>query len=246
MRFKLIGCEIFYREICAAVSRSTNTIDLEFLPKGLHDIGSAPMRERLQNSLDRVDGSKYDAVLFVYGLCNNGTVGLEARSIPAVLPRAHDCISLFLGGKERYLSYFDSHPGVFFRTTGWIERGTVDGELSQISIKRRSGMDNSYEELVSRYGKENADYLQQAFNSYLTQYRQLTFIEMGIEPDHNFERLAREEASRLGWTFEKIRGDLSLIQRMVDGQWDKEEFLIVQPGEKVAATYDDSIIGKLD
>ncbi len=246
MRLRLISCEIFYREICAAVSRTPNTVDIEFLPKGLHDIGSAPMRERLQAELDRAENRTYDAILLAYGLCNNGTAGLQARLAPVVLPRAHDCISLFFGSKERYLDYFDSHPGVFFRTTGWIERGTADGELSQISIQRRSGLDSSYEELVARYGKENADYLREALSSYDRNYRQVTFIEMGIEPDDSFEGRAREEASRKGWSFEKIRGDMSLIQRLVDGPWDDSEFLVVRPGQRVKANYDDAIISTND
>ena len=40
MQLKLIACEIFYREMCAAVARSPNQVDVEFLPKGLHDIGA--------------------------------------------------------------------------------------------------------------------------------------------------------------------------------------------------------------
>ena len=47
MRLKLIACEIFYRELCAAVARSVNQVDIEFLPKGLHDIGQAGMSARL-------------------------------------------------------------------------------------------------------------------------------------------------------------------------------------------------------
>jgi len=242
MRLKLISCEIFYREICAAVSRSPNTIDIEFLPKGLHDIGFAGMRERLQSVLDRVDERRYQAILFGYGLCNNGIVGITARSIPVVLPRAHDCITLFFGSKERYMTYFDAHPGVFFKTTGWIERGTETGELSQLSIQRRAGMDSSYEDLVSRYGEENARYLWEELCDYPKHYRQLTFIEMGVEPGGSFELQTREEAAGRGWTFEKVSGDLSLIQRMIDGQWDEREFLVLEPGKRVAARYDDGII----
>jgi hypothetical protein len=242
MRLKIIGCEIFYREICAAVSRSPNTIDIEFLPKGLHDIGSAGMRERLQAVLDRVDEGRYQAILFGYGLCNNGIVGLTARSVPAVIPRAHDCITLFFGSKECYRSYFDTHPGVFFKTTGWIERGTDTGELSQISIQRRTGMDRSYEELVSMYGEENARYLWKELGDFSKHYRQLTFIEMGVEPDDRFELQTRDEAAARGWAFEKVPGDLSLIQRMIDGPWDDREFLVLQPGKRVVARYDEGII----
>lgn len=242
MLLKLISCEIFYREVCAAAARSPHTIDIEFLPKGLHDIGSVLMLERLQAVLDRVDGSRYQAVLFGYGLCNNGIAGLAARSIPLVVPRAHDCIALFFGSKERYMEYFNDHPGVFFKTTGWIERGVDSGDLSQISIQRRTGMDQSYQSLVERYGEDNAKYLWNELCDISKNYRQLTFIEMGIEPDGSFERRTQEEAAARGWAYEKVKGDLSLLQRLVNGHWAEREFLIVQPGERVTARYDDNII----
>jgi len=78
MRLKLISCEIFYREFCAAISRSVNTVEVEFLTKGLHDVGAETMRERLQAAIDGVDSSRYEAVLLGYGLCNNGIAGLTA------------------------------------------------------------------------------------------------------------------------------------------------------------------------
>ncbi len=239
---KLISCEIFYREVCAAAARSPHTIDVEFLPKGLHDIGSSGMLDRLQRSLDAVDGGKYHAVLFGYGLCNNGVAGLTARTLPIVIPRAHDCISLFFGSKERYLEYFNNHPGVFFTTTGWIERGFDSGDLSQISIQRIAGMDQSYEALVAKYGEDNAKYLWSELCDISRNYRQFTFIEMGIEPDDGFAQRTRAEAARRGWAFEKVRGDLSLIQRLVDGRWDESEFLVVQPGQRVVARYEEGII----
>ncbi len=81
------------------------------------------MSAKLKEVLAAVDETKYDAVLLGYALCSNGLVGLTAGKIPLVLPRAHDCITLFLGSKERYLDYFQAHTGVYFKTSGWIERG---------------------------------------------------------------------------------------------------------------------------
>ena len=97
MRLKIIACEVLCREICLLAAGSPNQVDVEFLPKGLHDMRSVRMLERLQQTLDAVDGTRYDAVAFGYALCGNGLAGLAARSIPVVLPRAHDCITLFLG-----------------------------------------------------------------------------------------------------------------------------------------------------
>ena len=100
MRLKLLACEIMYRELCAAAARSTNLVDVEFLPKGLHDIGHEGMCVRLAQTLAAIDETRYEAVLLGYGLCSNGLVGLAAQSVPLIVPRAHDCITLFLGSKE--------------------------------------------------------------------------------------------------------------------------------------------------
>jgi hypothetical protein len=242
MRLKLISCEIFYREMCAAVARSKSRVDIEFHSKGLHDIGAEKMLERVQKALDSVDESEFDAVVFGYGLCNNGIQGLTARSIPIVIPRAHDCITLFLGSKGRYLDYFNSHSGVYFKTTGWIERGETSGELSQISIQHQFGMDIPYRELVEKYGEDNAAFLYEQLHGNEKNYAQFTFIEMGIEPDDRFEKQAKREALEKGWDYEKIEGDMSLIQKLVDGDWNSEDFLVVPPGHRVVAKYDDGIL----
>jgi hypothetical protein len=242
MRLKLITCEIFYREFCSVVARSPNTVDVEFLPKGLHDIGSEGMRERLQAALERVDDPRYEAVLLGYALCNNGVVGLTAGKYPLVIPRAHDCITLFLGSSQRYLDYFNTHPGVYFMTTGWMERGKAVGELSQLSMGKILGAEQSYEDLVARYGEDNAKYLWGELGDLTKNYSQFTYIEMGVEPDGSFERRAREEAAQRGWKFEKLVGDLGLFQRLVDGVWDEKEFLVVPPGRQVAADYSGGLI----
>ena len=243
MRLKLISCEILYREVCAAVANSPNQVDIEFLTKGLHDAGSVPMRKTLQEAVDRAEqgGVRYDAVCLGYGLCGNGLVGLEARGIPLVLPRAHDCITLFLGSKERYLDYFNSHPGVYFTTTGWLER--ADGsELTQL-MHREQGFGLSREELAAKYGEENADFLYEQLTKYTVSYRKFTFIEMGVEPDDRFERRTVEKARERGWEYEKIRGEMALVRALVDGPWNERDFLVVQPGSKIVARYDEGVVG---
>jgi hypothetical protein len=230
MRLKLIGCEVLYREVCAAVARSVNQIDIEFLPKGLHDMGSRRMRARIQEAVDGAAGGPYEAVLLGYALCGNGLAGLEARSVPLIIPRAHDCITLFLGSRERYREYFENHAGVYFHTSGWIERGQNPG--TQLSW--------AFDELVERYGEEDARYIYQELTKH---YRQFTFIEMGVEPDSRFEEQTRREAVARSWEFEKVQGDMSLIRRLVDGPWDDRRFLVAPPGSHVVVTHDEEILG---
>ncbi len=47
-RYKLITCEILFREVCVCASKCKNIIDITYMPKGLHDIGERRMSERLQ------------------------------------------------------------------------------------------------------------------------------------------------------------------------------------------------------
>jgi hypothetical protein len=56
-----------------------------------------------------------------YGLCSGGIAGLSASTIPMIVPRAHDCITLFLGSRQRYQDYFFENGGTYFMTTGWFE-----------------------------------------------------------------------------------------------------------------------------
>jgi hypothetical protein len=64
---------------------------------------------------------------------------------------------------------------------------------------------------------------------------------MGVEADGRFEQSVREDAEARGWQFEKLQGDLSLLRKLVNGDWD-DDFLIVPPGWRVVATHDDRII----
>jgi hypothetical protein len=181
-------------------------------------------------------------VLLGYGLCSNGLVGLTAPGIPLVIPRAHDCITLFLGSKERYLDCFQAHTGVYFKTSGWIERGEGLNQYRQDSIQHQAGMTQTYEDLLAKYGEDNAKFLYEQLCNMTRNYSGMAFIEMGIEPDDRFESEARAKAAERGWKFDKVRGDMTLFHKLVDGDWPERDFLVVQPGCQVVAKLDEGII----
>jgi hypothetical protein len=234
MRLKIISCEVLFREISMLAAESPNQVDIAFLPKGLHDQKSARMRAQLQEMIDSADPAHYQAVAFGYALCGNGTAGLVARALPLVIPRAHDCITFFMGSRKRYAEYFVGHPGVYFKTTGWVERGN-SGDLQLF------GDSMEMDKLVEKYGEENAQYVYEQLHSFEHTYHQYTFIEMGVGPEASYENATREDAACRGWQFEKLKGDLSLMRKLVNGEWD-DDFLVVPPGWHVVATHDERVI----
>lgn len=243
MRIKLIACEILYRELCFCAAQSPNVVDLEFVTQGLHDLGSEKMRSRIQEHVDRVDRKRYEAVALGFALCNNGIIGLVARAVPIVVPRAHDCITLFLGSRERYQEVFEENPGTYFKTTGWYERDHENLESCGENIVSSLGIGKSHEQYVAEYGEENAKYIAEFLGEWLRNYSRFMFIRMGVGPEGEAEEATRKDAERRGWEFESVRGDLRLLQMLCDGDWSEEEFLVVQPGSAVKADYGESIIG---
>lgn len=242
MRLKLLACEVLAREMCRAAAQSRNTIDLQFLPKGLHDIGQQAMSAGLQQAVDAVSDEQYDGILFGYALCNNGIVGVQARKLQIVVPRAHDCIALFLGSRQRYMEYFLSNPGVYYYTSGWVERGELSGELMSQAIGTRLGLNRTYEELIAKYGEEDAKYLFEQLSEWTRRYNQITYIDTQTDPDGRFAGESKRRAAERGWKFEQLEGSTRLLQQLVDGPWSDEDFLVVKPGEQIAPQYDDRIV----
>jgi len=243
MRLKAICCQVLTREINSAISRSPHAIELEVLPMGLHDLG-ASMRPHLQERIDAADGDGFEAILLGYALCGRGSEGLRAGKTQLVLPRAHDCIGLLMGDRHRYQAYFDAHPGVYFRSPGWVEFQTPGQSLqpAYASAKSVTGERRSREELVAQYGEENGNYLFEQFQAYRRNSSGLTYISTGVESEDAFRVQARAEAVKEGWRFEEIQGSLALLERLVNGAWNAAEFLVVPPGAAVQGSLGKSIM----
>ncbi len=238
MRLRAIACEVLARPLYLAAVHSPHVVDFDLVDKGLHNEPDG-LRTALQARIDAVDESRYDAILLGYALCSNSTAGLVARGLTLVLPRAHDCITLYLGSRRAYAEEFEGHPGTYYYTADYFERNTdgsvVLGAVSEAANRR------SYEEYVEKYGQENADYLMEVMGGWRQHYKRAAFIAMGVGSDEQAAIAARSEAEKNNWEFAQVPGDMVLLRKLVYGQWD-EDFLQVPPGEAVAVTYDENIV----
>ncbi len=246
--YKFIGCEIVYREACLLAARSPRRVDLEFLRKGLHDLETADMNAKIQATIDAVDASVgYEAVLLGYARCNDGLAGVTARDVPLVIPKAHDCITFFFGGRGPYQHYFDNHPGTYFLTTGWSERNNYDDNTyaqpayGQTGVMGKMGLAEPYEQMVAKYGKENADYIMSTLGDWRKHYTRLLYLEMGACDESAFIEAAQAEAREHNWHFERRGGDWTLLEKLFAGRWD-DDFVIVQPGQKIIPLNNDQVL----
>lgn len=238
MRLRIVACEVLARPLYLAAARSPHVVDVTLLRQGLHDRPGG-LRDRLQAELDATSADEYDAVGLAYGLCGGGTAGLVPRRVQVVLPRAHDCITVFLGGRDRYAAAVADHPGTYWYTQDFIERS--DGSGIGLGAESDEARAATYAAYVERYGQENADYLMEAMGDWRRHYRRAAFIELGVGDGSAVEARAMADAAANGWTFERLVGDAILVRRLVDGDW-ADDFLLARPGERIVAAWDEGVV----
>lgn len=241
MRIKCLACEALARPTYLAAAYSPHIVDIEMVQRGLHN-RPLHLRDHLQAQVDACVGAGYDAVALVYGLCGQAISGLVARDVKLVIPKAHDCITLFLGSRALYTYQFENFPGTYWYSHDYIERDDGSGSSLSMGSGTDTDLEAAYEEYVTKYGKDNADYLMEAMGAWQSHYQRAVFIDMGIADASPVEQRARQEAERRGWSFERMAGDLVLIRRLLRGDWE-EDFLVLEPGQVVKMTYDEDILG---
>lgn len=243
MRLHVIACPVFKPELELLAPAAEKQLTFRFLDMGLHEGASVNLQRALQSAIDEVAPGDCDTIALAYGLCNRGIVGLQARKHRLVVPRAHDCIGMLLGGTDCYLGQLQAQPGTYFQSAGWLEHLPGNGTLRQQNQAFGPGTTVSREQLVARYGEENADYLLEQFTALLRHYRRLAFISTPVPEVQKWEAGAQETAKQRGWTFERLEGDLGWLNRLINGPWADREFLQVRPGERIGLRHDGTLIG---
>jgi len=235
-RVGVIACEVFFREIAYFAAISSEVFDIVFLPKGLHDLGGQKMRETIQPEIDRMNEKDYKRIVLGYALCNNGSAGLTTRRAPLIIPKAHDCVTLFFGSRQKYKEYFFKKTGTIFHTTGWLERG--DGDQPVLDGLLRQDL----AEYIAKYGEENGRFLWETLNPEKN-YHRIAYINLPLPGLPDLRTESMKTAHEKGWEWEEISGDSGMIRRLLNGPYSKDEFVVVNPGETVVATNDEEIIG---
>ena len=236
-RIKVIACKVLMRELYYLAYQSRNVIDFTFLRQGLHDEPKKLTRS-LQAAIDAIENEEetYDAICLGYGLCSNGILGIRTKKTPIVVPRAHDCISLLLGSKEKYSELFSAFPGIYWYSAGWLEhnRKGMPGPDRINTLKQR---------YLDQFGDEDiADALLETELDWMHRYGHAIFVDWEAFDTQEHKEYTKNCAEFLNWKYLCEPGSPSLLRDMLEGNWNEEKFQFIPPGETLRASFDDKII----
>ena len=207
-----LACKVF-----EGVVDNVDGVKSHFLEYGLHSI---PKKLKLvvQEEIDQIESPSL--IVLGYGLCGNGLDDIQAGKHTLVIPKADDCIAIFMGSRERYMTQFKKTPGTYYLTKGWFEVGS--DPLSE------------YEKLLEKYDVETSDWLMEQQYQH---YRCLMFVAHRQEDLEAYRPRALEVAAycdRFGMVYKEYIGSEEFLDQIVEALEIQENwpsnFVVVPPG----------------
>ncbi len=175
------------------------------------------MAREIQAELDRIPPGSVDQVILAYGLCSNGIVGVRATRGRLLIPRVHDCITLFLGSSQRHKEEQARAPGTYYLTAGWIRE-----KKDPLSI---------IDEYAERLSPEDAEW---CMREELRNYTRIALVDTGLVPLEPSRPRAKANAEFLGLRYEELQGSSRFLRSLFTGELE-EGFVVVEEGEVVSA-----------
>jgi len=228
VREKIIGCRVLARELYYCASRSPHRISIELYEAGLHE-RPEKLNLFIKEAIAKTTREECDHILLNYGLCGNGTLEVTHPELPIVVHNCHDCIPLLFGEKVRHAEWIDKRPGTFFYSCGWIDELLVPGSPDYDEKYRmlyRKTIPESQRDTVERVLIEN--------------YSVLAYInweELGPalgEKGRRYTKACLASLNKrfdLGLRYEEVAGGPALVQAFVDGGWNDDNVVVVEPGK---------------
>jgi hypothetical protein len=210
-------------------------IDTEFLYQGLHEFPDR-LNRTLKEALNSVETDKYDYILLNYGLCGNGTLDIGHPELPIIVHSFHDCIPLLIGDRKFHADYVKERPGTFWFSCGWIEGFPLPGSPD-------------YAEKYSEFYNRNINEKQRdVIEQMLTHLVFIRWDELGLKLAElgraYTKKCVSSLSSRIGreFIYDEVKGSPEILQRFVDGEWDGDDFLLVEPGKRLKFDYSKSLL----
>mgnify|MGYP003649792693 FL=1 len=232
-KLAVVACGVLEPEVRLFTKEATHILEMVFLPMGLHE-NPPLLQKELQKAIAQAESNpQVDVIVLVYGLCGRGVENLKHDRCPLVIARAHDCVTLFLGDKDKYAAHQKEHPGNYWYNPGWIRGHASPGPEREAHLRQQYG---------DKYDEDDIQYLLEMDQSALGHYDRATYVGLGLGDPEKEADYTKTCAACQGWGFDRIPGDPALLKALLAGDWDERRFLIVAPHHVIRLTGDDSII----
>lgn len=218
----VIACDVFREEIESLRAGAPGIGRVEWIDMALHERPPVLVK-RLAAVIERLEAEGgFEHILLAYGLCGQGTVGLGGVRATLVIPRAHDCVSVFLGGRRRHEELLAACPHTYFFLPGW-NRGGRAPTAEQFEKKKA--------EYAAQFDEEEAEFLIETDLASMKHHRQGVHVDTGLGDQHL--AVTEKACSFHGFELKVEQGTGDYLKALLTGPWEDDRFLVVSPGKKI-------------
>jgi hypothetical protein len=236
-RTAVIACAVLEDEVRAFAAGLPHITSLTFLPQGLHN-EPPRLNTTVAATVAAIEAEgRAEAIALVYGVCSRGIEAIPLRRCRLVVPRAHDCITLFLGSKERYQQFQNENPAIYWYSPGWNKCHAAPGPDRFARLR---------DDFLKKFPEDEADYLIEMEKELHAHYTTAAYVDLGVGDAAANIAYTRRCACWMGWDFRHVQGDPRLLRDLLAGRWDDDRFLVVQPRQFVQLSIDDRVIKAVD
>ncbi|MCL5071848.1 MAG: DUF1638 domain-containing protein [Actinobacteria bacterium] len=240
-----IVCDVMKSDFLElAKKKNLDDMDFIFMEQQLHNTPDI-MREKLQEEIDKIDSKgEHGKIILGYGLCSNGVTNLVSKNHEIVISKVDDCISLFLGSKERYIEEFRKDPATYYLCKGWIEFG---GDPYRGYLQWTDREDKIPQEWLrgrERYGLKKYDEAMARFLvvEMLKNYKRILLINNNDLNERHRKFVSDmiiflNEVLEREMVLEEVEGSSKFIETLIRCDFDEKNFLNFKPGEKIKQEY---------
>jgi hypothetical protein len=92
-----------------------------------------------------------------------------------------------------------------------------------------------------RFDADEVDFLVETERALWAAHGHAVYLELGTADAAVEKDYARRCSDGLGWTFEHMAGDSTLLRDLLWGRWDEARFQTIEPGQSLLHSVDEAI-----
>jgi Protein of unknown function (DUF1638) len=212
----VIACRVL-QDLLARLLPAGLATEVVYTDHGLHRQPGI-LNKTVQEAIDCIKTPSL--VVLGYGLCGDGLAGVRSGRHTLLIPRADDCVTLFLGSHDAYRREFRAVPATFYLTKGWLE--------SDCNPARE------YQEYVDKYGPDNAAFIVDMQYQHLKRLALVAHSQADLVAYRPRALEVAHYCERWSMRYEEILGSDAYIRRLVEAAADLEsagdDFVVIPPG----------------
>lgn len=217
----VIACEVFRPELEYLTQSMSIPPVLIFLEQGLHDTPNE-LKRLVQEAVDEVEHTyKPTKILMAYGFCGRGLHGVTGTNAQLIIPRVHDCIPVIRGTDSDKEIRDSEYASTFWASAGWLKYSMIP------FLEER---ESRYQDYITRFDEDAADYLMEIEDSRLNSYTSVCLIKWDGLDTVKVKESAHRIASQHNLAYRECAGSPCYLKALLDGGTDPELFFHILPG----------------